>query len=135
MTVSDMEFQADFYLRSMKAGWRDGIMVCGNPVCDLGLDSGTAGDHGMEFAAKALMDRGKDFSLCEVTNTVGIKRVRDLDRCADTLFKPLSFDVRPTLFIDGLHKQGHAVDHGWMDLLHITHRATETFGEGYGASA
>ena len=39
MTVADMEFQADFYLRSMKEGWLDGIMVCGNPVCDLGLDS------------------------------------------------------------------------------------------------
>ena len=39
MSVEQMKLQADFYLGEMHAGRLEGIMVCGNPVCDLGLAS------------------------------------------------------------------------------------------------
>ena len=39
MSVEQMKLQADFYLKEMHAGRLEGIMVCGNPVCDLGLAS------------------------------------------------------------------------------------------------
>ena len=39
MTVAEMELQADFYLRKIKEGKLDGIMIVGNPICDLGLES------------------------------------------------------------------------------------------------
>ena len=39
MTVEQMKMQADFYIDMIKQGKLDGIMIVGNPVCDLGLES------------------------------------------------------------------------------------------------
>ena len=39
MTIEQMKRQGDYFLKLMREGKLDGIMIVGNPICDLGLEA------------------------------------------------------------------------------------------------